>query len=293
MNEASLWRHALAQKIAIHYTANPRVRALAVEGSVAQGYADRFSDIDLAVFWTEPPTKEERREVIKRAGGSRWHPLPSDHEGSWSEHYDVGGVSIDVRHMTVEATERILADVLGHSDPSLAKQQHLAVLLSALPLANPSLVTQWQQTAAVYPHELSVAMVREHLLFRPGWELEMLAERNDVLVLYDFFCTTQKHILLVLLGLNRIYYPGFRWIDRVMEQTPITPPNLSPRFKQLFGVVSIDPLAGVYQLHELIEETFVQVETHLDAFDTVPARERFRERRQIWEHAPDGLVEGG
>src|SRR6266705_337796 len=110
MQEESLWRYALAQQVASHAHANPKVAAVLVEGSVARGYADRFSDIDLAVFWAEPPTKEERREVSERAGGSHWHPLPSDHEGSWSEHYDVGGVSIDVRHMTVEATERILAD---------------------------------------------------------------------------------------------------------------------------------------------------------------------------------------
>ena len=41
-----------------------------------------------------------------------------------------------------------------------------------------------------------------------------------------------------------------------MEGLQVTPPNLSPRFKQLFAIVSIDPLASVYLLHDLIEETF-------------------------------------
>jgi hypothetical protein len=186
--------------------------------------------------------------------------------------------------------EGILADVLERCDPSLPKQQHIAALLSALPLANPALVTQWQLQAAAYPHELAVAIVREHLRFRPAWEQEQLAERNDVLVLYDSFCTAQKHLLLVLLGLNRLYYPGWRWMDRLMEEMQVTPPQLSPRFKQLFAIVSIDPLAAVYQLHELIEETFVLVETHLAAVDTRQARARFHERRKNWEHAPDGLV---
>jgi len=291
MQESSIWRYALAQQIAPHYHANPKVAAVLVEGSVARDYADRFSDIDLAVFSTEPPTKEERREVSERAGGSHWHPLPSDHAGSsWSEHYDVVGVSIDVRHQTVGMIEGILADVLERCDPSLPKQQHIAALLSALPLANPALVTQWQLQAAAYPHELAVAMVREHLRFRPAWEQEQLAERNDVLVLYDSFSTAQKHLLLVLLGLNRLYYPGWRWMDRLMEEMQVTPPQLSPRFKQLFAIVSIDPLAAVYQLHELIEETFVLVETHLAAVDTRQARARFQERRKHWEHAPDRRV---
>jgi hypothetical protein len=111
-----------------------------------------------------------------------------------------------------------------------------------------------------------------------------------VLVLYDSFCTAQKRLLLVLLGLNRLYYPGWRWLDRLIDQLQVTPPNLSPRLKQLFAIVSIDPLASVYQLHDLIEETFMLVETHLAAVDTRQARARFHERRKHWEHVPDGLV---
>jgi len=106
--------------------------------------------------------------------------------------------------------------------------------------------------------------------------------------MYRTACRDRPALLLVLLGLNRLYYPGWRWLDRLMDQMQVTPPNLSPRFKQLFAIVSIDPLAAVYQLHELIEETFVLVETHLGEVDTRAARERFQGRR-AGEHAPDGL----
>ncbi len=290
MQEDSRWRYALAQQIASHYQANPKVAAMLVEGSVARDYTDHSSDIDLAVFWAQPPTAKERRDIVKRAGGRYRHPSSSHREAAgWSERYERGEVSIDVRHTTVATTEGLLAAVLEHGDPRLAKQQRLAALRSALPLVNPTLITRWQQQAAAYPHELAVAMVREHLRFRPAWEQEQLAERNDVLVLYDSFCTAQKHLLLVLLGLNRLYYPGWRWLDRLMDEMQVTPPNLSPRLKQLFAIVSIDPLASVYQLHDLIEETFRLVETHLGEVDTQAARERLRGQRRAWEHAPDGL----
>ncbi len=290
MQEESRWRYALAQQIASHYQANPKVAAMLVEGSVARDYADHSSDLDLAVFWAQPPTAKERREIVTRAGGRDRHHLPSHREAAgWSERHVREGVAIDVRHTTVKAAEGLLAAVLEHGDPSLSKQQHLAVLRSALPLVNPTLITGWQQQAAAYPHELAVATVREHLRFRPAWEQEQLAERHDVLVLYDSLCSAQKDLLLVLLGLNRLYYPGWRWMDRLIDQLQVTPPNLSPRLKQLFAIVSIDPLASVYQLHELIEETFRLVETHLGEVDTHAARERFRGQRRAWEHAPDGL----
>jgi Domain of unknown function (DUF4037)/Nucleotidyltransferase domain len=291
MQEESRWRYALAQQIASHAHANPKAAAVLVEGSVARGDADRSSDLDLAVFWAEPPTAKERRDLITLAAGSYRRPSPSPREAAgWETRHVRGGVAIDVRHMTVAATEGLLAAVLEHVDPRLAKQQRLAALRSALPLVNPPLITQWQQQAAAYPHDLAVAMVRAHLRFRPAWEQEQLAERKDVLVLYDSFCSAQKYLLLVLLGLNRLYYPGWRWLDRLMDEMQVTPPNLSSRLKQLFSIVSIDPLASVYQLHELIEETFVLVETHLPAVDTRQARARFHERRKTWEHAPDGLV---
>jgi hypothetical protein len=291
MNEASRWRYALAQQLTPHYSANPKVMAVLVGGSVAQGCADRSSDIDLIVFWSEPPTKQERGTIIKRARGRRGSPAPSHPEVSyWWDDYEVGGVTINVQHTTVQTTERLLAEVLKLHDPSLPKQQRLATLLCALPLANSSLVSQWQQQAAAYPHELSVAMVREHLRFRPGWELEMLAERHNLLLLYESLCTIEKDLLLVLMGLNCLHYPGWQWVDRLMGQMPTAPARLAPRFKQLFGIVSIDPRTSVYRIHDLIEETFRLVETQLGEIDTTRARKRFRTPRRAWEHAPDGLL---
>ncbi len=293
MNEASAGRLALAQKLAPFYCANPKVAAVAVAGSVALGYADRFSDLDLAVFWSLEPTDQERREIIKHAKG-RHTQLAASHgeEACWLDTYEVDGIAIDVRHMDVETTRRLLADVLERSDPSLSKQRHLAALLSALPLADSSAVlTDWQSRAKVYPHALSVAIVREHLRFPPAWEQERLAERGEQLALYESFCTAQKQMLLVLMGLNRLYYPGWQWMDRLMAQMHIAPTKLAPRCKQVFGIVSIDPLASVYQLHDLIEETFLLVQTHLRELATTQARARFQERRRVWERVPDGLLE--
>ena len=280
MNEACLQRQALARHIAVYYSANPKVATAMLGGSVARGFADHFSDLDLVVFWVEPPVKGARRAIINSAGGERASLSPfRREEGYWSEQFEVAGITIDVRHVTVEATERMLADILERADPSLVKQQHLAALLSALPLSDPALLARWQQQARAYPQRLGRVMVQTYLRFRPAWELETLAERNDLLVLYQSFCTAQQHLLLALMGLNHLYYPGFKWVHQSMGQLALSPPHLASRFYQLFGVVSIDPLAAVYQLHELIEETFALVETHLGEIDISQARARFEGRR--------------
>ncbi len=134
-------------------------------------------------------------------------------------------------------------------------------------------------------------MVGAHLRFRPAWEQEKLAERSELLALYGSLYTVEKHVLLVLMGLNHLYYPGWQRVDQLIEHMHIAPARLAPRFKQAFDIVSIDPLAGVYQLHDLVEETFCLVETHLSGLDTAQARARFQERRQVWEPVPHGLLE--
>src|SRR6266536_4320852 len=102
MQEESRWRYGLAQQIAAHAHANPKVAAVVVEGAVARDYADHSSDLDLAVFWAQPPTAQERRDLVTRAGGSDRRPSPSQREAAgWSERNVRAGVAIDVRHTTV------------------------------------------------------------------------------------------------------------------------------------------------------------------------------------------------
>ena len=178
-NEASVWRHALAQQIAPHYIANPKVRAVAVAGSVAQGYADRSSDIDLSVFWAEPPTGKERRDIIKWAGGRRRPRFRRSRRSRWVVRAVRGSRRPHRRVAHDSRGHRSSPDgCAGHADPSLPKQRYIAALLCALPLSDPSMLTHWQQQALVYPLKLSVSMVRAHLHFRPGWEREVLAERQ-------------------------------------------------------------------------------------------------------------------
>jgi hypothetical protein len=65
--------------------------------------------------------------------------------------YEAGEITLDVRHVLMQTMERLLNDVLERADVTLAKQEHIAALLSALPLYNPSVLDQWKQRARTYP----------------------------------------------------------------------------------------------------------------------------------------------
>jgi hypothetical protein len=284
MNEASQWRFALAQQICKAYAANPKTQVVMVAGSTGRGTADRYSDLEIDVYYAAPPTEEERRATAERSGGILLDLDEGDDE--WAEEISVGGFHIGTSTFLVETMERYLTAVLeNYSIDSLA-QIRLYSLLHARTLLGEPLVSQWRTRASVYPAPLVHAMLRENLEFVGfGYAEEMLAARDDLLCLYDIFCGVERQILGALLGLNRIYLPnpGFKNMDEIIAEMFITPANLSLRLKQAFHLPSID---GVQHLHALIEDIFTLVEMNVPQFDTASYREHMRQRRGALDYPP-------
>ena len=284
MNEASQWRFALAQQIGKAYASNPKAQVIMVAGSTGRGTADRYSDLEIDVYYSTPPTEEERRATAERSGGKLLDLDEGDDE--WAEEISIGGFHIGTSTFLVATMERYLKEVLDDYSTGSLSQIRLYSLLHARTISGESLVTQWQTRASSYPTPLIHAMLRENLHFEDfGYAEDMLATRDDQLCLYDTFCRVERQILGALLGLNRIYLPnpGFKSMDEIISQMSITPSNLSVRLKQAFH---LPPTEGVHQLHSLIEEVFTLVETTMPDFNTASYKENVHQRRGVWDHPP-------
>jgi hypothetical protein len=68
---ASETRLAQARAVARVYAAYPDVDAVIVGGSVARGWADRWSDVELGIIWTTLPGERALEDLAGRAGGER------------------------------------------------------------------------------------------------------------------------------------------------------------------------------------------------------------------------------
>ncbi len=287
MNEASRWRLALARQIAAAYIANSNVAAVIAAGSTAGGYADRWSDIELDVFWTALPSDEERLRAVERAGGVIWHLYPRDPDDpELSEDYHVHGVKVDLSNFALDGVEQILAKVVDQADTSFSKQVIVSHLQHAVVFSGPDVIAHWQARTAAYPEALRRAMVRESLSFTPWWGKEMLTERGDLLLLYESVVSIVKKILMVLMGINRIYHPGFKWVDRLIAEMPVAPPDLAARLHVVF---SAEPATALAELRRLVEETFALVHARMPDVDTSAAQEWFQHRRQPQDAPPISL----
>lgn len=297
MNAASQWRFVLAQRLAPLYAANLHVAAVLVGGSTARGHADRFSDIELGVFWNEPPTDEERRTMIEQAGGDLHRLYPYDPaEVVWADDFMLGravpdqpktGVLLEVSHYTTGHINHLLDQVLSQYDPDEVKQNLIAGIVDGLPLAHSELIHHWQARARAYPEELAVAVVNRHAQIDHFWRWEMFLHRGENLpMLYAAFNRIQQQLLQVLLGLNHEYYFGFKWLDAVIERLKVAPADLSQRLRQLYLV---EPSMGAEQLAILVEETYDLIEQYLPGVDVERLRRIFRYRRPVWEEPPPGI----
>ena len=287
LNKASRWRLAMARAIAPVFTTDARVRAVIVAGSVARGFADASSDVEIGLFWEELPTPGELQAAMERARGTDWELDPFDpHEDVWYEEYVAGGLKIDLRHMAVTRMEEVLTAVVDEGD--LAKRERQQIIFAvqhSVPLHGVHHLAEWRVRAARYPDRLAHTMVVQHVMFPPWWSVTMYAERGDLPMLYGAFHEATRRLLGVLLGLNRIYDPGMKWIDQTLALLEVAPADLAARLKEAYRA---EPCAGARLMQQLVEETFDRVEQQMPDIDIAAVRRTFRFCRPIMHAAPPG-----
>jgi predicted nucleotidyltransferase len=285
MNEATRWRFALAEQIGAAYAANHNAEVVMIAGSVARGSADRYSDIEVDVYYAEPPTEAERIAAVERCGGTV--ELLAEDEDEWEEQMSIGGFHAHTSTFLVATMERYLREVIEQCSLAPEAQTRLFSLQHGITVKGESQVERWRAKAAAYPDGLQRAMLEENLRFGQfRHAAEMLAARDDLLALYDVFVETGRQLMGALLGLNRIYMPtpGYlKSMDETIALMAVKPADLAARLKRSFQT---EPTPAVDELEALIEETLALVEAHVPGFDTAPIRTNRAGRRTAYDTPP-------
>jgi hypothetical protein len=286
MTDASRWRFDLGRRIGLSYAANPKARVVMIAGSTGRGTADRYSDLEIDVYWSEPPTDAERRAAAEGAGGHVLDVFPYE-EDEWAEEISFGGFKVGTSTFLVETMERYLTRVVDDSSTDPLAQMRLSSVLLAQPLVGEDQIARWRARAAAYPTQLAHAMVAEYLdVGYFAYAASMLAARDDALRLYDLFVQVERGLLGALLGLNRLYLPepSFKSMDELTGRMRVAPPDLAARLKRTFH---LSPADGVRELRSIIDETLTLIETHLPDFDTKSYRTALQQPRGVWDEAPE------
>ncbi|MEQ2526351.1 DUF4037 domain-containing protein [Bacillaceae bacterium CLA-AA-H227] len=245
----------LALNIAKIYELNTKVEAVLLGGSVSRNWNDRFSDIELFIFWKEPPTDEDRKNPILNLEGDiiDFHPFEDE---EWSETYITEGVKLEISNFLTDTINKVINDVVLTFDTDLDKQSIVATVNNGIPLCGEMIIKRMKEIVNKYPNELSVAMITENVHLGNRWNnREALLKRKDWLMLYKVMVDVQIKIMGILFGLNRqyVHHPAFKWQSNTLKSMTITPDNIVNRLESIFLE---KPSTAIRELEAIIQELF-------------------------------------
>jgi hypothetical protein len=272
----------LAKRNLQPYLALPQVRAALITGSAALGVSDRYSDIDMMIYYDALPGDAELAAARLHNGGEEIWRVDNRAEGELMESYRVQGVECQIAHATIAAWERDMAIVLKQHEVNTPLHKALSGTLEGLPLYGANLIETWQAKIADYPPALAQAMVEQHLQFFPLWNMEEpLAARDAVLWRYQILTEAAYSLLAILAGLNRLYFTSFQFkrLHHFTAQMAIKPANFAAWLDRLFNAT---PPEAALELKALVGETLDLVSQHMPQVEVAGVKQRLNRSRPPW-----------
>lgn len=286
---ASVWRWEAVRSLLQAYAAEPGALAVLLGGSTARGDADRWSDVEIGVFWTIAPTEADRGRVADMGGACTCTLFPYDErERVWCDDLYLGapspnGLLVEVVHTLTGTIEHLLNAVLVEHSPDPVGLNVLQALLDGKAVHGAASIEAWRSRAARYPRGLAIAVIESAGVLDHFWRWEMLLERRNPILLAGMLSSVSQQLLTVLLALNRKYGPKPKWLDTIANNLEITPPDLAERLRHVFAA---EPRSAAHTLADLVEETFTLIERELPEVNIERLRRIFRHRRPPLDQPP-------
>jgi hypothetical protein len=273
-------RLALVRRILPDFGKHPKISAAFVHGSVARGTADQYSDIELGFVWSKDPGTNDLAPLALDLGRSNCDFKYVPEKQAWTETFLHDGLRIDVGHWSASAIASILSDVVVNFDTDIEKQTTVSVICESLVLHGDHVMAAWRKQATPYPSALAAKVIAQNLCAIGPWESrQMLAERNEIPLLYENHCRTIRRMLNILLALNGRYYSSFKWTRQQCDNFFIAPPELFARLERVF---QSDVVSGSAELTRLVSDMLTLTESLYPSAELTEARARFSQPYPVW-----------
>jgi predicted nucleotidyltransferase len=284
VTETSEHLRALARRIAAAHVEETEPRAALLVGSAARGVADRYSDLDLILYYDELPSDEAIGRVRERLGGRDVRVIHARSDEGYAESFRLGGAECQLGFTPIPAWETELDRIFAGEDLESPLPKVLDALLAGIPLHGAETIERWRDRARAYPDELRRRVVEHHWRFFPLWYFEdRVAARDAVLWRQQILVDAAFDLLAVLAALNRLWFSSFelKRMRALTDRMRIAPPNLAERVERLFEV---EPRAAGEELEALVRETRELVAAELPELD-LSLRKPLGERERPWAPA--------
>lgn len=94
-----------------------------------------------------------------------------------------------------------------------------------------------------------------------------MIQRENSTLLFEHIANLQKNIFIILLALNKEYFPTFKWMYKSLEGFKIKPDNAQQKFRDVFNY-SIkeayeNTLAILFETIDMINNIYPEVNTNI------------------------------
>jgi hypothetical protein len=240
-------------------------------GSVAQGVADTWSDVDTIVYWDEID-----RDWLEtpRAGedGERFTWVEHYPGNACLEQYRFGSVKADVAHVRLGWLDELIEQTLSGAELDTTSLDVMRGVEEAIVLFGEDRYEPIRARVREYPDALRRAMVERHLTFYPSWIYDSMGrERGDLVVFYEYVLGTMRNVVGVLAGLNGVYVAPdkLKRVGAVVSRMELTPPDAARR---LDAILALPREQVKPELDDLVGATLDLVDEHLPEVGTAKAR---------------------
>ena len=269
LNDHSAWRLELARRYIQPY--GDRAPIAVLGGSVAQGVADRWSDIDTIVYWDEID-RDWLETPRAAADGDRFTWVEHYPGNACLEQYRFGTVKADVAHVRLGWLDELIDGTLSGESFDTTSLDVLRGVQESIVLFGEERYEPIRSRVLDYPDSLRRAMVEANLKVTPSWIYEgMGRDRGDLVVFYEYVLATMRYVVGILAGLNRVYLAPekLKRVGAVVGRMELTPANAAVRLDALLDLPREQVRA---ELDDLVGATLDLVEAHLPDVDTTRAR---------------------
>lgn len=264
------------------YQALSQTKAILSIGSTSYGVADRYSDIDLALYYDDLPSSEQLESAMRENGCDALNWVIGDRAAGYLiESYLVNGIECQFAHSTLAAWSKNMDLVLVDFDVESPMQKALSGVPAGVPLYGDEIIAEFKTRVADYPAGLARKMVEKHLSVQHLWAFnERLKVRDGLLWKQQALVEGAQNILGVLAGLNRLYFSTFQFkrMSAFIDEMKVKPERLGVRIESLFSNTE----ASAETLKALFEETADLVEAFMPEVDTSGARALLARTERQW-----------
>ena len=252
LNDDSVWRLELARRYIEPYRERAAIAVLG--GSVAQGVADRWSDIDTIVYWDE--IDRDWLETPRAAeNGDRFTWVEHYPGNACLEQYRFGSVKADVAHVRLGWLDELIDGTLSGESFDTTSLDVLRGVQESIVLFGEERYEPIRARVLEYPDALRRALVEANLRVTPSWIYDgMGRDRGDLVVFYEYVLATMRQVVGMLAGLNRVYVAPekLKRVGVVVGRMELTPPDAAARLDALLDLpreqvrAELDDLVGVH-----------------------------------------------